>query len=415
MDLQFEPETNHLWAVCDDTCTGRTATLDINAGGKFAVTHLYERPGSMPNFNNEGFAIAPQAECVDGHKPVFWSDDNNDGGHALRSGTINCTVVDLDGDNDGVNDDVDVTFPPGTSQAGDPANETFSDALAGGATSGRILSRGGRTLTVSDAHNPTGVLVNVGAGSAPAQFQLAGSGATIALGRGSYELTGSGKTSTIRTVDGEQAVVTVSVNGLPITLTVVQGGSAAYTEASANGRVTGLSDIQRTGSVGVRADGVPATACAGIVIQHVIVAATGNDQISGTGGNDMIIGRGGNDTVNGNGGSDCVMTGSGNDKITTTGGNDWIDAGSGNNVVKAGAGANTVASGSGNDQITTGDGDDTVDAGYGNNTVTTAGGGDTITTGSGNDGIDCGDGADTARPGGGNNTNIGNGCETFGT
>ena len=40
----------------------------------------------MPNLNNEGFAIAPQSECVDGHKPVFWSDDNNTDGHALRSG-----------------------------------------------------------------------------------------------------------------------------------------------------------------------------------------------------------------------------------------------------------------------------------------------------------------------------------------
>jgi Lamin Tail Domain/RTX calcium-binding nonapeptide repeat (4 copies) len=413
MDLQFEPETNHLWAVCDNTCNGRTATLDVNAGGKFAVTNVYERPGSMPDLNNEGFAIAPQAECVDGHKPVFWSDDDDDDGHALRSGTLDCTVRDLDADNDGVNDDVDVTFPPGTSQAGVPTNETFSDALTGGTTSGRILSRDGRTLTVSDAHDPSGVLVNVGAGSAPARFQLAGSGATITLGRGSYELTGSGRTTAIRTVDGEQAVVTVSVNGTPITLTAGEGGSVAYTEASANGRVTGLSGIQRTGSVGVRADSMPATACTGIAIQNVIVATTGNDRISGTGGNDLIVGRGGNDTVSGNGGSDCVTTGSGNDTITTTG-DDWIDAGGGNNVVSAGGGANTVAAGSGNDRITTGDGNDTVDAGYGNNTVTTGAGDDTVTTRSGNDSIDCGTGSDTAQAGGGNNANAGKRRETFG-
>jgi hypothetical protein len=379
MDLQFEPETDHLWAVCDNTCDGRTATLDVDSGGKFAVTNVYERPGSMPDLNNEGFAIAPQSECVDGHKPVFWSDDDDDDGHALRSGTLNCTVRDLDADNDGVDDDVDVTFPPGTSQADDPANATFSDALTGGTTSGRILSRDGRTLAVSDAPDPSGVLVNVGAGSVPARFQLAGSGAMIALGRGSYELTGSGTTTAIRTVDGEQAVVTVSVNGTPITLTAGEGGSVTYTEASAGGRVTGLSGIQRTGTVGVHADGMPATACAGIAIQNVIVATTGNDRISGTGGNDLIVGRGGNDTVNGNGGSDCLTTGSGNDKITTTGGDDWIDAGGGNN------------------------------------TVTTGGGDDIITTRSGNDGIDCGAGSDGAQAGGGNNANAGNRCETFGT
>ena len=63
MDLEFEPETGHLWAVCDDTCNGRSATLDIaqtgaNAG-KFVVTNVYERPAGMPNLNNEGFAITP--------------------------------------------------------------------------------------------------------------------------------------------------------------------------------------------------------------------------------------------------------------------------------------------------------------------------------------------------------------------
>ncbi|GAA4560830.1 hypothetical protein GCM10023193_21950 [Planotetraspora kaengkrachanensis] len=414
MDLAFDPETDHLWAVCDDTCSGRTATLGIDAGGKFAVTDVYERPGSMPNINNEGFAIAPQSECVDGHKPVFWSDDSDDDGHALRGGTLTCTVLDLDADDDGIDDVVDVTFPPGISQANNPANETFSDALVGGTTSGKILGRGGRTLTISDVRDPAGVRVKAGAGSSAARFQPAGSGATIALGQGSYELTGSAKTSTITTVDGEPAVVTVSVNGTPVTLTVGKGGSVTYTEVSADGKVTGLTGIKQTGAVAVRADGVPATACAGSEIQNVVVATTGNDQISGTGANDLIIGRGGNDTVNGGGGSDCVVTGSGNDQITTTGGDDWIDAGGGNNVVRAGAGANTVTTSSGNDQITTGDGDDTVNAGGGNNTVTTGDGADKITTASGNDGIDCGAGSDVARAGGGNNTNVGKRCETFG-
>jgi hypothetical protein len=95
MDLEFEPESGHLWAVCDDTCNGRTSTLDIaqsgaNAG-RFVVTGTYERPGGMPNINNEGFAIAPRAECVGGLKPVFWSDDNGTDGHALREGTLDCT------------------------------------------------------------------------------------------------------------------------------------------------------------------------------------------------------------------------------------------------------------------------------------------------------------------------------------
>ncbi|ABW13663.1 conserved hypothetical protein [Parafrankia sp. EAN1pec] len=90
MDLEYEPSTGHLWAACDDTCQGRTATLDVNAQGQLAVTAVYERPTGMANYNNEGFAIAPQETCASGLKPVLWSDDANDASHALRAGTLNC-------------------------------------------------------------------------------------------------------------------------------------------------------------------------------------------------------------------------------------------------------------------------------------------------------------------------------------
>ncbi len=90
MDLEWEPATGRLWAECDDTCSGRTATLVVNASGRFAVTATYNRPSGMSNYNNEGFAIAPQSACVSGVKPVLWSDDSNDKSHALRSGTLSC-------------------------------------------------------------------------------------------------------------------------------------------------------------------------------------------------------------------------------------------------------------------------------------------------------------------------------------
>ncbi|MDX6534155.1 MAG: hypothetical protein QOF68_1899 [Gaiellales bacterium] len=97
MDLEYEPETTHLWAVCDDSCTGRVATLDIaqsgGNAGKFVVSGTYDRPAGMANLNNEGFAIAPQEECVNSLKPVFWADDSSTDSHALRSGTIGCTVL----------------------------------------------------------------------------------------------------------------------------------------------------------------------------------------------------------------------------------------------------------------------------------------------------------------------------------
>jgi hypothetical protein len=88
MDLEFDAATGHLWAVCDDSCSGQTKTLDLNAQGKFAVTATYNRPSGLSNLNNEGFAISPT--CSAGHKTVLWSDDDNTSKHALRAGTLNC-------------------------------------------------------------------------------------------------------------------------------------------------------------------------------------------------------------------------------------------------------------------------------------------------------------------------------------
>ncbi|WP_454321145.1 lamin tail domain-containing protein [Streptomyces phaeoluteigriseus] len=90
MELQWEPQTTRLWAVCDDTCDGQHRTLKIDAAGAFATVAVYNRPSSMPNYNNEGFSLAGADECVAGFKPVYWSDDANDGGHALRKGSITC-------------------------------------------------------------------------------------------------------------------------------------------------------------------------------------------------------------------------------------------------------------------------------------------------------------------------------------
>ncbi|MFJ2632416.1 lamin tail domain-containing protein [Streptomyces sp. NPDC087422] len=373
MELQFDAEADQLWAVCDDTCNGRTTAFAVGANGDFAATGLYERPAAMPNLNNEGFAFAPRSECVDGRKPVFWSDDSDDGGHALRGGTIACAA----------------------GGAFLPLNG-FSDVALGGTTSGRVVATGGRTVLVSDARDPAGVLVYVGSGSAPAQVQLTGGAATLSLGRGSYEITGSGRTATVRTVDGEPAVLA------PVPATVARGASLTYTETP-----TGLTGIRHTGSVTFGP-------CAGVDIQNVILGTPGNDRLTGTPGNDLILGRGGNDTVDGGGGSDCVLTGAGNDRISLPGtGPSYTDAGGGNNVVSTGDGADVVLAGSGNDQITTGGGDDRIDAGGGNNVVSAGGGSDTVRSTTGNDTLDCGPGLDTAHPGTGNNTNVGGRCETF--
>ncbi len=93
MDLQFDRDSNDLWSICDDTCQGRSVVLRIDTTGKFTVARRYERPAGMPNLNNEGFAIAPASQCVSNAKPVFWSDDSETDGHAIRSGTLTCSIL----------------------------------------------------------------------------------------------------------------------------------------------------------------------------------------------------------------------------------------------------------------------------------------------------------------------------------
>lgn len=53
-------------------------------------------PGLVWNrnpLNNEGFTIAPLAECVNGFRPACWSDDSETGGHSIRQGTVSCGPI----------------------------------------------------------------------------------------------------------------------------------------------------------------------------------------------------------------------------------------------------------------------------------------------------------------------------------
>ncbi len=92
-DVAFDPERERLWAVADDTVDGRTSLLKL-VDGAFVPAEAYDRPGGMPNLNNEGLAIAAQSTCTDGVKEVVWSDDGSTDGHALRSGTLRCAAAD---------------------------------------------------------------------------------------------------------------------------------------------------------------------------------------------------------------------------------------------------------------------------------------------------------------------------------
>ncbi|HRI94521.1 MAG TPA: Ig-like domain repeat protein [Nocardioides sp.] len=96
MELHFEEQTQQLWAVCDNTCEGRTARLAVDTtegsptAGTFVPVAHYLRPTGMDNLNNEGFTTTPASECSGGVKPVFWAEDGDTGDHSLRQGTLRC-------------------------------------------------------------------------------------------------------------------------------------------------------------------------------------------------------------------------------------------------------------------------------------------------------------------------------------
>lgn len=88
--LDFDASTGRLWIVCDDDCDGRITTAQIR-GGRFVASTVYARPTALPNRNNEGFTVAPASRCANGSRPVFWSNDSNNAGHAIWAGTLPCS------------------------------------------------------------------------------------------------------------------------------------------------------------------------------------------------------------------------------------------------------------------------------------------------------------------------------------
>lgn len=99
MALEYDVATRYLWAVCDNTCDGRHGILEIDTAvgsatrGRFRAPRVFQRPASMPNLNNEGFAFVGNAACTGGRKTAFWADDSETGGHALRQASMTCGPI----------------------------------------------------------------------------------------------------------------------------------------------------------------------------------------------------------------------------------------------------------------------------------------------------------------------------------
>jgi hypothetical protein len=89
MSLEYDRDNGLLWAGCDNTCGNETTVLEL-VSGVLTITARFAPPATLPQSNNEGLAIGAEAECSGGTKSIFWSDDSNAFGHALRQGTVSC-------------------------------------------------------------------------------------------------------------------------------------------------------------------------------------------------------------------------------------------------------------------------------------------------------------------------------------
>ena len=91
MGLELDRDSGRLWAYCDDTCDNQAAVLGIDdALGRFVLERRFSHPSGLPTSNNEGIALAPDAECSGGVKPFFWTDDADADGFSLREGSLDC-------------------------------------------------------------------------------------------------------------------------------------------------------------------------------------------------------------------------------------------------------------------------------------------------------------------------------------
>jgi hypothetical protein len=89
MDLAWDREHGYFLGYCDNTCGNKTTLLRLTAGA-FQIGRVFGPPSTLPASNNEGITFAPASECTAGQRGFFWSDDDQQGGHAIRRGSLPC-------------------------------------------------------------------------------------------------------------------------------------------------------------------------------------------------------------------------------------------------------------------------------------------------------------------------------------
>ncbi|MDN4614145.1 lamin tail domain-containing protein [Leifsonia sp. F6_8S_P_1B] len=217
MDVQYNADTQRIWALCDNTCGVVSTLLKVSTTGAIVPGVAYAKPAGLPVNNLEGFALAPSSTCVDGTKEAVWSDDGIYGvgagsateGHALFSGRIDCDLKLGD---------------QGVPAPGGPEDPAATLSLSAG--SGTV----GTTVTVEGEGFAAGSRVSFVFNSTPVEL-----GATTAADDGSLRFAFA-----VPQVPAGAHTVTASVNGTVVasaafTVTAAAAGPAPAGDGSSTG------------------------------------------------------------------------------------------------------------------------------------------------------------------------------------
>lgn len=88
--ITFDRDVGYLWTQCGSGCNNELGVMKLASTGKFATIAEYARPSTMANVANEGITVVPESLCSGGFKAMYWSDDGETGGHAIRRDTVPC-------------------------------------------------------------------------------------------------------------------------------------------------------------------------------------------------------------------------------------------------------------------------------------------------------------------------------------
>ncbi len=88
MSLEHDAETGRLWVGCDNTCDNQMVVMEVESEpgpdrGRLVVRKTLDRPASLANDNQEGFALGPS---VAGARRALWVRDGGGNGSTLWLG-----------------------------------------------------------------------------------------------------------------------------------------------------------------------------------------------------------------------------------------------------------------------------------------------------------------------------------------